>query len=184
MHYGNDMLKVGELTYGHEFIEVLSWGEGSKVIIGKFCSIAHNVKIFLGGNHNPEWVSSYPFGWINQELLGSQKYSGHPRTNGDVIIEDDVWIGYGSTIMSGVTIGCGAVVAANSHVVTNIPSYEIWGGNPARLIRKRFGPEIIEKLIEIKWWNHPIEKILEIKQYLCIPLSLETIDQIERILKH
>ena len=120
------MAIVGDFTYGHDSIQVMSWCEGAELTIGSYCSIAQNVRIFLGGNHRSDWVSTYPFGHINQNVLGDIKTPGHPATNGDVVIGHDVWIGYGVTIMSGVTIGSGAIIAANSHVVTNVSEYEIW----------------------------------------------------------
>ena len=176
------MLEVDKFTYGHKNIQIMSWGEGAKVRIGKFCSISQNVRVFVGGNHNSNWVSTYPFGHINEEIFGDEKVAGHPSTNGDVIIGSDVWIGWGTTIMSGVTIGSGAILAANSHVVSDIPSYEIWGGNPARSIRRRFEPSLIDKLLELKWWDYPVEKISEISVLLNSNLTLDSLNEIKRAL--
>jgi len=176
------MATVGDFTYGHDSIQVMSWGEGAELTIGRFCSIAQNVKIFLGGNHRSDWVSTYPFGHINQNLLGDIKFPGHPATNGDVVIGHDVWIGFGVTIMSGVTIGSGAIIAANSHVVTNVSEYEIWGGNPARVIKRRFDLDVIEKLLEISWWDYPVEKVFLIRTYLSSALSRSSLSEIEKIL--
>jgi acetyltransferase-like isoleucine patch superfamily enzyme len=176
------LIKAGEFTYGHEAIQVMSWGEDAQLKIGKFCSIAQEVRIFLGGNHNSDWVSTYPFGHINQAIFGELKFKGHPSTNGDVNIGDDVWIGYGVTIMSGVSIGSGAIIAANSHVVKDVPEYEVWGGNPANFIKDRFEPGISEKLLQIKWWDYPVEKILIIKEMLNSKLSMGTLDRLEEIL--
>lgn len=177
------MAQVGNFTYGHDSIEVMSWGEGAEIVIGRYCSISQNVRIFLGGNHKSDWTSTYPFGHINEDVLGEIKLPGHPATNGDVTIGHDVWIGFGVTIMSGVTIGSGAIIAANSHVVKNIPEYEIWGGNPARLIRRRFDLDVIEKLLQISWWDYPVEKVLLIQSYLSSPLSKSSLLEIEKILK-
>ena len=177
------MTKVGDFTYGHDSIEVLSWNEGAELVIGRYCSISQNIRIFLGGNHRADWTSTYPFGHINQDVLGEIKLPGHPATNGDVIIGHDVWIGFGVTIMSGVTIGSGSIIAANSHVVTNIPEYEIWGGNPARLIKGRFDLDVVEKLLEISWWDYPVEKVLLIRTYLSSALSRSSLLEIEKILK-
>jgi acetyltransferase-like isoleucine patch superfamily enzyme len=178
------MIKVGEFTYGHELIEVKSWGEGARLQIGKYCSIAENVTVFLGGNHNSHWVSTYPFGHINQEVLGDEKFQGHPSSNGDVWIGSDVWIGYGSTLMSGVEIGSGAVIAANSHVVQDVPNYEVWGGNPARFIKKRFSQNFTDRLIKLSWWDFPIEKVLLIRSLLSSNLTEESLLEIEAILSH
>jgi acetyltransferase-like isoleucine patch superfamily enzyme len=177
------MTKAGDFTYGHDSIEVMSWGEDAELVIGRYCSISQNVRIFLGGNHRSDWTSTYPFGHVNQNVLGEVKFPGHPTTNGDVIIGHDVWIGFGVTIMSGVTIGSGAIIAANSHVVTNVSEYEIWGGNPAQLIKRRFEPDLIEKLLEISWWDYSVEKVLSIQTYLSSPLSMSSLLEIEKILK-
>lgn len=177
------MVVVGEFTYGHESIEIMSWGEGSQLVIGKYCSLAHNLRVFLGGNHRSDWVSTYPFGHINQDVLGEDKQLGHPSSNGDVNIGNDVWIGFGATLMSGITIGSGAVIAANSHVVRDIPSYEVWGGNPARFIKSRFSPEVISKLLEISWWDYPVEKVLLIRALLNSELTEFSVEEIQRILK-
>jgi virginiamycin A acetyltransferase len=92
---------------------------------------------------------------------------GHPSTKGDVIIGNDVWIGANVTIMSGVTIGDGAVIANNSHVVKNVEPYSLVGGNPAKLIKYRFTPEQIEKLLKIKWWYWDDKKINKFTPLLC-----------------
>lgn len=129
-----------------------------KVIIGKFCSIGINTNIFLGANHRTDFITTYPFGHIYNNIFKCDGI-GHPKSNGDVIIGNDVWIGLNSTIMSGIKIGDGAVIAANSVVVKNVENYSIVGGNPAKHIKFRFKKNHIEKLIEIKWWNHDISKI-------------------------
>ena len=178
-----NLIQVGNFTYGHEAIQVMTWGEDARLVIGKFCSIAPNVRVFLGGNHNSDWVSTYPFGHINQDFFGDERSPGHPFTKGDVNIGNDVWIGYGATIMSGLSIGSGSIIAANSHVVKDVPEYEIWGGNPARFIRHRFEPEIREKLLEIKWWDYPVEKIIKVKLLLCSTISMGKLQKIQSILK-
>lgn len=160
--YTKDILKnydyeIGCYTYGNP--NVLDWKEGTTLKIGNFCSIAENVKIFLGGNHRIDWVSTYPFSVVEDFHLDAKNIKGHTATKGNVIIGNDVWIGHSATILSGVTIGDGAVVAANSVITKNIGPYEIWAGNPAKLIKKRFSEEIIEKLIFEKWWYWPSEKI-------------------------
>ena len=146
--------KIGKGSYGNP--KILSWGEGATCKIGSFCSFASGVQIFLGGEHRPEWVTTYPFNM----LWKSGKYiPGHPKTNGDVIIGNDVWIGTEAIILSGVTIGDGAVVGARAVVTKDIPPYSVLGGNPATIIKKRFSDEIILSLLEIKWWNWDDQKI-------------------------
>lgn len=134
--------------------------------IGNFCSIAVDCKIFLGGNHRTEWITTFPFGHVFEDQFPHSK-EGHPTSKGPVIIGNDVWIGYNSTIMSGITIGDGAVIAANSHVVRNVPPYAIVGGNPAQIIKYRFDEETINKLLEYKWWDLPDDKIKQIVPILC-----------------
>ena len=160
-------MKIGKHTYGHNNISVLTWGEGSKLEIGSFCSIASNIKVYLGGNHRVDWITTYPFGHINQGLFNKFDGKGHPKTNGNVIIGNDVWIGSDVTIMSGIKIGDGAVLANNSHVVKDVEPYSIVGGNPAKLIKYRFDKDVIEKLLEIKWWDLSDDKINELSPLLC-----------------
>lgn len=158
-------MSFGKYTYG---VPHIHWSNhAAKLVIGKFCSIAGNVNIYLGGNHRSDWVTTYPFGHIHQNIFNMFNGEGHPSTKGDIIIGNDVWVGANVTIMSGVTIGDGAIIANNSHVVKNVPSYSLFGGNPAQLIKYRFTPEQIEKLLEIKWWNWDDEKINKFSPLLC-----------------
>jgi len=161
--------KIGKHTYGHEILNVWDFGEGAHIEIGNFCSIACNVQIFLGGNHNTDWITTFPFGHTSKEKFNTVEGKGHPKTNGNVIIGNDVWIGQNSVIMSGVKIGDGVVIANNSHVVKDAEPYSIIGGNPAKIIRKRFSDEHIEFLLSLKWWNWPDEKINEYAPFLCSP---------------
>jgi len=140
-------------------------GDYAKLIVGAFCSLA-DPKIFLGGNHHAEWVSTYPFGGRTDSPF---KLAYTNKDAGDVIIGSDVWVAQGVTIMSGVNIGDGAVVAANSHVVKDVEPYGIVGGNPAKLIKYRFNEEQIEKLLEIKWWDWSDERIEKNLSLLCQP---------------
>ena len=155
----------GKYTYGRP--KIYWWGEESKLIVGNFCSIAGNCEIYLGGNHRIDRVTTYPFGHIHNNIFNNFDGEGHPSTKGDVIIGNDVWIGANVTIMSGVNIGDGVVISSNSHVVKNCEPYSIIGGNPAKLIKKRFKKEQIEKLLEIKWWNWDDDKINKFTPLLC-----------------
>jgi len=177
---GNSPIHVGRFTYGVENISIREWGEGAALKIGAFCSIATSITIFLGGNHRVDWMTTFPFGHIFQEELGGGDIFGHPATKGDVIIGNDVWIGHGSTIMSGITIGSGAVIAANSTVVKDVMPYEVVGGNPAKLIANRFSDEIINLLLQLAWWNLPVEVIKELTGKLSAAPSIEVLKDLIR----
>lgn len=157
---------VGRHTYGNPTI--LHFGEPTKLSIGNFCSIAGDVTIFLGGNHRTDWVTTYPFNILfKAEWPEAETITGHPISDGDVLIGHDVWIGFGSTIMSGVTVGNGAVIAANSMVTKDVPAYSIVGGNPAKLIKYRFDEATIIQLESLGWWNWPDNKIRIFLKSLC-----------------
>ena len=158
-------MSFGKYTYGTPNIYYKN--DNAKLVIGNFCSIARNVDIYLGGNHRTDWVTTYPFGHIHQNTFNNVNGDGHPSTKGDVIIGNDVWIGSNVTIMSGVTIGDGVVIANNSHVVKNVEPYSLVGGNPAKLIKYRFTPEQIDKLLEIKWWYWDDKKINNFTPLMC-----------------
>ncbi len=161
----SEKIEIGDFTYGSP--KVLDWEEGAKLKIGKFCSISEDVKIFLGGNHRTDWVSTYPFNSVRYFKNEGKNITGHPKTKGDVIIGNDVWIGWGAVIMSGVKIGNGAVIGAYSMVTKDVLPYEIVAGNPAKHIKFRFNEEIILMLTKSNWWNLPETKIKELIPFLC-----------------
>jgi acetyltransferase-like isoleucine patch superfamily enzyme len=105
---------IGKHTYGTENLQIYFTDSGSNLTIGNFCSIAGNVKIYMGGNHRTDWVTTYPFGHASKDIFNNFNGQGHPVTKGDIIIGNDIWIGQNVTIMSGVTIGDGAIIANNS----------------------------------------------------------------------
>ncbi|PMB28084.1 chloramphenicol acetyltransferase [Fischerella thermalis CCMEE 5319] len=133
---------------------------GDKLIIGKFCALATGIKFIMNGaNHQMSGFSTYPFNIFGS---GWERVTPKPEElpfKGDTVIGNDVWIGYEAVIMPGVKIGDGAIVAAKSVVVKDVPPYAVVGGNPASLLRQRFPDEIIDALLEIAWWNWDIEKI-------------------------
>lgn len=163
--YTKDVLKdqsydIGAFTYGTP--RVFGQAPGRKLKIGKFCSIAPDVTIGIGGEHRMDRVSTYPFvdfprDWPEADFLPIEEV--WVCTNGDVIIGNDVWIGWGATILSGVTIGDGAVIGARAVVARDVEPYTVVVGNPAHLVRKRFDDETIRQLLEIRWWDWPIDKI-------------------------
>jgi len=136
--------------------------ETDRLIIGKFCSIATGVKLMMGGTqgHTYEWIASYPLDFLEEDFDGYNKVPPKAqKLKGDTVIGNDVWIGAEAMIMPGLKIADGAVIGARSLVTKNVGPYEIWGGNPAKLVKKRFSEEEIEKLLQIQWWNWSIEKI-------------------------
>jgi acetyltransferase-like isoleucine patch superfamily enzyme len=154
-------MTVDEHTYGKVKVHHWKGRENGILRIGKFCSIAAGVEVFLGGNHRPDWIAMYPFNTLRGKWPKAKNIGGQPTTKGDVVIGNDVWLGAGCTIMSGVTIGDGAVVAARSVVTKDVPPFAIVGGNPSKVLKMRFGREIVDELMKIQWWNWPVEQVAE-----------------------
>lgn len=142
---------------------------GDKLIIGKFCSIASGTKFIMGSaNHRLGSVTTYPFnvfGGSWQE--NTPDHMSQLPFKGDIVIGNDVWIGRESIIMPGVKIGAGAIIAAYSVVTKDVEPYSVVGGNPARFIKKRFNDELIELLLEFKWWDLSPEKLVAVLPLLC-----------------
>jgi len=140
------------VTHHYDFI-------GDKLIIGKFCQIAAGIEFIMNGaNHQMNAVSTYPF-----YIFGTWEQSAPDKKDlplkGDTIIGNDVWIGQNVTILPGVHIGDGVIIGANSVVGNNVEPYTIIAGNPAKKIRKRLAPELIEIMEKLKWWDKSIEEI-------------------------
>ena len=129
--------------------------------IGKFCSIACGAKfIFNSANHSLRSLSTYPFPIFFEDWeLNVERIPEAWDNKGDIVVGNDVWIGYEAVILAGVTIGDGAVVAARSVVTRDVPPYTIVGGVPAKPIRKRFDEETVHRLLELRWWDWPTERI-------------------------
>ena len=140
--------QIGRGTYGD--LSVLAFGEAATLSIGNYTSIADGVKVFLGGEHRIDWVTTFPF---NVLWESARKQKGHPKTKGNVHIGNDVWIGTEALISSGVTIGDGAVVGARAMVTRDVAPYAVVAGNPARVVKFRFDAQVVERLIELKWWD-------------------------------
>lgn len=132
-----------------------------KLVIGKFCSIACGAKfLFNSANHTLDSLSTYPFPIFFEEWnLDVKDITKAWDNKGDIVIGNDVWIGYEAVIMAGVTIGDGAVIGARAAVTKNVPPYTIVGGIPAKPIKKRFSQENINTLLKLKWWDWSKEKI-------------------------
>lgn len=154
---------VGRYTYGEPWLRL--WTDEDKIKIGSFCSISSGVNIFGGGEHNSNWISTYPFRIVFDLTLANS--DGHPKTKGITTIGSDVWIGHGATILSGVTVGDGAIIGANAVVAKDVPPYSVVVGNPAKVIRLRFPKDKVEKLLKLKWWDWDINVILKNVDILC-----------------
>lgn len=132
-----------------------------KLLIGKFCSIACGAKfIFNSANHTLSSLSTYPFPIFFEEWgLDVKEVAKAWDNKGDIVVGNDVWIGYEAVVLAGVTIGDGAVIGARSVVTKDVPPYTIAGGVPEKTIRKRFNEETIDTLFELRWWDWPRERI-------------------------
>ena len=171
----NPNIIVGDYTYYDDFENVENFEKnvkyhfdftGDKLIIGKFCMIASGVSFIMnGGNHLTEAISSYPFSVFGNGWEHAMDGKSFPN-KGNITVGNDVWIGHNATIMAGVTIGDGAIIATNSTVVSDVAPYSIVGGNPAKEIKKRFPEATIKRLLDLKWWDWPIEKITSNVQVL------------------
>jgi virginiamycin A acetyltransferase len=126
-----------------------------RLIIGKYCSIACGAKFILNSaNHSRQSLSTYPFPiFFDEWSLSVQDVTGAWDNKGDIVVGNDVWIGYEAVIMSGVTIGDGAIIGTRAVVTKDVPPYAIVGGVPAKEIRKRFSDDVISRLLDLQWWN-------------------------------
>jgi Hexapeptide repeat of succinyl-transferase len=147
---------VGRYTFGEPQIPNFA-GADVSVEIGSFCSIAANVMLLLGGGHDTSCVSTWPI----REVFGLPgQYEHHPVYRGPTVIGNDVWIGRDAIILDGITIGHGAVIGTRAVVTKDVRPYAVVAGVPAREIRRRFTDEEVDALLEIGWWDWPIEKII------------------------
>ena len=162
-------VQIGKGTYFAN-IAFHRWGQ-ERISIGSYCSISQNVSIIAGGNHRTDAVSTYPF---DVRMGGKQTAGAGDRCydhGAGIEIGSDVWIGYGASIIGNVKIGHGAVIAANATVFTDVPPYAVVGGNPAKLLRMRFEPEVIEALLRIAWWDWPESMIRANVESFYLPLE-------------
>jgi len=181
----NPQIEVGDYTYYHDFDDPLGFErnvryafpfEGDRLVIGRFCSIAHGATFLLnGGNHLIDTVSSYPFAVFGHAWEAAMPEAWPAR--GDTVVGNDVWIGYEATLLPGVRVGDGAVIAAKSVVTADVPAYAIVAGNPARVVRYRHPEADIARLLALSWWDWPIEKITAHVR----TIALGTVDDLERL---
>ena len=152
---GPDDFENKNVKYHHEFL-------GDKLIVGKFCQIAQDVKFLMNGIfHNHNYLTAYPWAVFDSEIAEHYPKSMEFPNKGNTIIENDVWIGFNATIMPGIHVGNGAIIGTNALVTKNVPDYAIVGGNPATILRMRFDEKTRNRLLEIKWWDWDIKKIMD-----------------------
>jgi acetyltransferase-like isoleucine patch superfamily enzyme len=144
----------GELSYG--LPSIISFDKKSKVSVGSYVSIASNVTFLLGANHASGLVTTFPI-----DRIDPSKTTADSNERGNIEIGNDVWIGYGATLIGNVRVGDGAIIGAHALVVDDIPPYAVVGGVPAKVIKYRFSSEQIEKLLAIAWWNWNTKTVQE-----------------------
>lgn len=171
-------IEVGDYTIYNDFVSDPRLFEHNNVlyhypinherlIIGKFCSIACGAKfLFNSANHTMRSLSTYPFPIFYEEWEHGIWADKAWDNKGNIVIGNDVWIGYEAVILAGVTIGDGAIIGARAVVTKDVPPYTIVGGVPAKFIRKRFSDDTINELLSMRWWDLPPEKILERIKYI------------------
>ncbi|MCF3935740.1 type B chloramphenicol O-acetyltransferase [Acuticoccus sp. M5D2P5] len=166
----NPNIVVGRYSYysgyyhGHGFDDCARYllpDDGvDRLVIGSFCSIGSGAAFIMAGNqgHRADWISTFPFYWMSEEPAFAAAENGF-RPAGDTVIGNDVWIGSEAIVMPGVTVGDGAVIGTRALVTRDVEPYAIVGGNPAKTIRKRFDDREIGLLLEMKWWDWPIDRL-------------------------
>lgn len=157
--YGPEKFEEYNVLYNYDFSKV-------KLVFGKFCAIAAETRFIMTGDHKLDAISTYPFPIFGHGWENAFNVSDLP-VKGNIIVGNDVWFGYDSLVMNGVTIGHGAIIAAGAVVVKDVPSYSIVAGNPARVVKMRFDDQTIERLLQIAWWDWDIQKINKHLRVLC-----------------
>ncbi|NIY95522.1 type B chloramphenicol O-acetyltransferase [Salipiger sp. HF18] len=184
----NPNITVGRFSYysgyyhGHSFDDCARYlvtEEGAdRLVIGSFCSIGSGASFIMAGNqgHRADWISTFPFYWMSEIAAFEGAQNGY-RPAGDTVIGNDVWIGSEAIVLPGVTIGDGAVIGTRAVVTRDVPPYAIVGGNPARVIRMRFGDVQIARLLEMRWWDWT-------EPQLSLAMPLLTSGDIEALHRH
>ncbi|WP_430444915.1 MAG: type B chloramphenicol O-acetyltransferase [Pseudomonas piscis] len=184
----NPNIKVGRYSYysgyyhGHSFDECARYlppDEGvDQLIVGSFCSIGSGAAFIMAGNqgHRNEWISTFPFYWMSEEPAFAGAQNGYEGA-GNTVIGNDVWIGSEAVIMPGIKVGDGAVIGTRALVTRDVEPYAIIGGNPAKTIRKRFDERTVQMLLEMKWWDWPIDQLQAV-------MPLMTSGNVEALYQH
>jgi acetyltransferase-like isoleucine patch superfamily enzyme len=157
---------IGRHTYGLDTLSIHDACDESKLIVGNFCSFAKGVQILCKTEHPLDFPSTFPF----RSLLTHKDRSADVRTKGDIVIENDVWVGLNAIILSGSRIGTGAVIGAGCVVRGDVEPYAIMIGNPMQLLRYRFDESTCQKLLSSKWWEKSDAEIAELDKWFYTPL--------------
>lgn len=165
---GPEKFEESNVLYNYDFSKV-------KLVIGKFCAIAAETRFIMTGDHKLDAISTYPFPVFKHGWENAFNVSDLP-VKGDIIVGNDVWFGYDSLIMNGVTIGHGAIIAARAVVVKDVPAYSIVAGNPAKVVKMRFDDKTIDRLLKIAWWDWSIAKISYNLKLIC-NLDVDLLEQ-------
>lgn len=184
----NPNIQVGDYTYFHgrenpESFETknVMFALSSKLTIGKFCQIAFGTQFLLSdANHQMSGFSAFPFfifGRLGENCPEWADYIVDLPNKGDTVVGNDVWFGHESMIMPGVKIGDGAIIGARAVVTKDVPPYAIVGGNPAKILRKRFPDPVIEKLLKIQWWNWDYNTITH-NIHLIVEADIEALESV------
>jgi acetyltransferase-like isoleucine patch superfamily enzyme len=156
-------IEIGRFTYGGP--KLCTYTDKDRIVIGSFCSIAEETVILGSSEHKIDWATTYPIR-IAFNLPGAWN-DGIPCSKGVTRVGNDVWMGYRAMIISGVTVGDGAVIGAGAVVSKDVPPYAVVAGNPAKIIKYRFDEKVREMLLAIRWWDWPLEKIVHNVHILC-----------------
>lgn len=171
-----ESVSVGKNTYGR--LRIISFNDSHKLRIGNFVSMADDITFLLDSDHYLNHVSTFPM-----KVQVTKELQMEAISKGDIIVDDDVWIGYGATILSGVHIGQGAVVAAGAVVTKDVPPYAIVGGVPAKVIKYRFSPEIIQQLMKLDYSKLTEDMIRERIDDLYTSLDGKTPEEVGKLLE-
>jgi virginiamycin A acetyltransferase len=160
-------IEVGDYSYyadpvdptGFERNNILFHYGPDKLVIGRYCALAREVRFLMGAAGHRMGLSTYPFPMFGADWMPAMDLFAQRVDRPDTVLGNDVWLGYGVTVLAGVHIGDGAIVAARSVVSTSVPPYAVVAGNPARVVRMRFPEDQVRQLLEIAWWDWPVELV-------------------------
>ena len=172
----NPLIEVGDYTYYDDFDDVRNFERnvlyhfpfvGDKLRIGRFCQIASGVKFVMnGGNHRTDLFTTFPFPVFGQGWASAFDPATFP-SKGDLVVENDVWLGHDALLMPGIRVGSGAIVATRAVVTKDVPPYAIVAGNPARVVRMRYDEATVVRLLAVAWWHWDAAKIARNLTAIC-----------------